>query len=329
MIITRTPLRISLIGGGTDLPSFYKKAPGAVLSFAIDKYVYVILNKKFDGSYRIAYSRTEIVDSIEKIEHNLVRETLKLFSNIKHGLEITTVADIPGTGSGLGSSSAMTVGLLRALQPEEPPTILAERAFCVEAEACGAPVGKQDQYASAIGGMNFMIFGKNNVSVKPIVLPSRLMHDFENSSLLLWTGITRDANPILKDQRRRYDSGEAMTSGRKLAKLAHDFLEELAGAGRIKIMGEIMHQSWILKREMAEGISNPDIDNIYNAAMQAGAYGGKILGAGGGGFFFFLAPQYMHKKIIEATGLQKVDFKLEERGSEVVYGKQAENAVRG
>lgn len=321
MIITRTPLRISLIGGGTDLPSFYKKSPGAVVSFAINKYVYVITNKKFDGRYRISYSKLENVDDVKDIQHNIIRWTLTE-AKINDGLEITTIADIPGTGSGLGSSSALTVGLLKSLPPYSSiePGSLAEKAFMIEAELCGAPVGKQDQYASAYGGMNFMTFGKNNVNVRALTPSSEWVNLFRNSSLLLWTGITRDANNILSDQKKRFDDGGSIDVGKRLYSLAHEFFDEMCGKGRIKQLGELMDASWTLKKRLANGVTNLEIDRIYKAAMDEGAYGGKILGAGGGGFFFFLAPQYFHKAIIEKTGLKPIDFNIEQNGSEVVYG---------
>lgn len=319
MIITRTPLRISLVGGGTDLPAFYKKSPGAVFSFAVNKYVYVIVNPKFDGRYRVSYSQLEIVDEIKDIQHDIIRSAMQI-SGVKHGLEVTTVADIPGGGTGLGSSSALAVGILKALTPYLDCGTLAEKAFFLESEGCGSPVGKQDQYASAYGGMNFITFGKNNVNVRPIIPSADWMHDFESCTLLLWTGITRNANDILKEQRKNFDDGASIAHGRKLARLAHDFLDEVAGKGRVRQLGEIMHESWALKRQLSSGISNSEIDTIYDNAMRAGAYGGKLLGAGGGGFFFFFAPNYHHKAIIEATGLKKVEFKVEEKGSEVVYG---------
>lgn len=318
MIITRTPLRISLVGGGTDMPAFYSKHPGAVFSFAIDKYVYVSVNKKFDGTFRVSYSKTEMADTIDAIQHALVRESMKLM-NVKQGLEVTSVADIPGEGTGLGSSSAFTVGLLKALSPKSEPSILAERAYEVEANMCSHPVGKQDQYASAIGGMNFMTFGKNSVNVRPIFPSSEWMHDFCSSSLLLWTGMTRDANDILKSQRKGFQDGGNIEVGKMLAHQAHDFMQEVADGAKIKRLGEIMDKTWKLKKKLSTQISNPKLDQMYEKAKEAGAYGGKLLGAGGGGFFFLFAPNYLHKQIVEATGLRRVDFALEQNGSEVIY----------
>lgn len=320
MRITRTPLRISLVGGGTDMHSFYSRYPGAVFSFAINKYVYVSVNEKFDGTFRVSYSKTELSPTIDEIQHTLVRNCLKIM-NIKNGVEITSVADIPGEGTGLGSSSAFTVGLLKALSPKNiEPSILAERAYEVEANMCLHPVGKQDQYASAIGGMNFMTFGKSSVSVRPVMPSSEWMHDFYSSSLLLWTGVTRSANDILTSQRKGFQDGVNITVGKTLSREAHLFMQEITDGAKIKKLGEILDRTWELKKALAPQISNPKLDELYTKAKEAGAYGGKILGAGGGGFFFFFAPNYLHKQIIEATGLRRIDFSLEQNGSEVIYG---------
>lgn len=320
MIITRTPLRISLIGGGTDMPSFYTKSPGAVLSFTINKYVYVSVNEKFDGTFRVSYSKIDEAPNIEAIQHNLVREALSL-CNVKTGIEITSIADIPGTGTGLGSSSAFTVGLLRALRPKEEPTIIAERAFEVESGRCGHPVGKQDQYASSIGGMNFFTFGKRDVHVRPILPSNEWKHEFESCCLLLWTGMTRDANEILKLQKKGFDSGGNIQVGKELSYQAHEFFQHIADGARVKFLGEILHESWKYKKMLAPNISNSKIDDLYEKAMSAGAYGGKLLGAGGGGFLFFFAPVYHQKAIVQATGLRRIDFCMTNNGSEIVYGQ--------
>lgn len=319
MRITRTPFRISLAGGGSDMPSYTSKHPGAVLSFTIDKYVYVSVNSKFDGKFRVSYSKTEIAETLDNIEHGLVRETLKL-ANIKVGTEIVSVADIHGYGTGLGSSSAFTVGLLKIYYPQADPGILAERAFTIEHDKCGYPVGRQDQYAASYGGMNFITFGKRSVNVKPIHPSAEWMEDFHNYSLLLWTGITRSANDILKLQKKGFENGGNMEIGKFLADQAHVFMQELCDGAKPRRLGEIMNETWTWKKKLAPNISNSKIDDLYEKALQAGAYGGKLLGAGGGGFFFFFAPAYLHKEIAEATGLKKIHFKFEAKGSEVIYG---------
>jgi len=274
MITTRTPLRISLIGGGTDIPSFYKKAPGAVVSFAINKYVYVSVNKKFDGKFRVSYSQTENVDSIDDIQHELVREALRLFS-IKTGLEITSISDIPGNGTGLGSSSSFTVGLLNALGKNNAPSVLAERAFTVEAEKCFHPVGKQDQYAAACGGVNYMMFGRNYVKISPIKLTQKWTEEFESHALLLWTGITRDANEILAVQNKNFLNGGNIEIGKQMARLANDFYAELLGDITIPRIGEYLQQAWQIKKFFASGVSNSKIDALYEKAMWNGALGGR------------------------------------------------------
>lgn len=318
MIITRTPLRISLCGGGTDMPSFYKKHGGAVVSLAIDKYVYVSVNRKFDGRLRVSYSKVEDVEAVQQVKHDLVRNAL-FMHKIEKGIEITSVSDIPGEGTGLGSSSAFTVGLLRALGTDIEPAALAERAYMVEAEMCSHPVGKQDQYASAFGGVNYILFGKNNVSVSQMQLSSHWRKEFEKYALLLWTGQTRSANDILREQSTKFDNGYNVENGKHLANLARALFDDIAGAAGMNRIGELVSISWETKKSMVSGISDPLIDMWYNDAMKCGAYGGKLLGAGGGGFLFFLAPPDTHGKIEEATGLRKIPFHIEPEGSTVIY----------
>lgn len=316
MIITRTPLRISLIGGGTDVPAFYRKnPPGAVVSFAINKYVYVIANKKFDSKVRVSYSQTENVDHVHELKHELVRETLKFF-RIENGIEIASISDIPGNGTGLGSSSSFTVGLVKALGRNIPPGHLAERAYMVEAEQCNHPVGKQDQYSAAHGGFNRFTFYKNSVICVSATWPFP-----EDWNLLLWTGISRDANEILASQKRSFENGGNTEIGKQMADLANRFWYEVTDEPpHVSVVGEYLREAWKIKKFFANGISNSKIDSIYDIAILAGAIGGKLCGAGGGGFFFFIAPPETHKNIVKATGLRKIDFKIEPNGSEVIYG---------
>ena len=318
MLFTRTPLRISLIGGGTDMPSFYEYQTGAVVSFAIDQCIYVSVNKKFGGKYRVSYTRTENVDTIGQIQHDLVRETLKMF-DIKIGLEITSVSDIPGSGTGLGSSSAFTVGLIKALARETDERTLAERAFIVESEKCGHKIGKQDAYASAYGGMNLFRFSKKMVSVSPIELNYSWINEFEGNCLLLWTGVTRDANEILERQDRSFRSGGNIEIGKQMANLAEDFHIELLNECPMIRIGEFLNEAWKIKKFFANGISSANIEKWIDICNMNGAYGGKLLGAGGGGFILCIAHPDTHKNIIKKTGLKKFDFKIEKRGSEVIY----------
>jgi len=313
MIITKTPLRISLVGGGTDMPSFYTKHTGAVVSFAIDKYVYVCVNKKFDKKIRVSYSKTENVGVVDEIEHELVRECLRFFK-VHEGVEVVTISDIPGMGSGLGSSSSLTVGLINALGHGSPKSMLAERAFTIEAEKCYHSIGKQDHYAAAWGGMNYMRFFRNSVEVKTMFPVAEML----DHMLLLWTGISRHSEEILVEQRSRYNSGETLKVGVKLAKLARDFHDEYLMGMRPNRIGEYLHENWELKKRLSN-ITNCFIDDHYETAMKNGAYGGKLLGAGQGGFLLFVAPPEKHADISVETGLRIVNFKISHTGSEVVY----------
>jgi len=326
MIVTRTPLRISLIGGGTDMPAFYKKHAGIVISFSIDKYVYVITNEKFDGTYRICYSKTENVEKVGDIEHDIIRETLK--QHKVTGGEFVVVSDIPGHGTGLGSSSALTVGLLKAITNTHEPAVLAENAFMIENEKCGHPVGKQDQYASAYGGVNHILFGRNSVKVTPLNFSDQWKCDLEKNSLLLWTGIQRDGNKILEKQRKSFSLGNNVSFGIQMADLAHVFYQELLDNASYRRLGELMDEAWKLKKFFADGVSNSNIDVLYEKAVNAGAFGGKLLGAGGGGFLFLLADPVTHDIIQERTGLRKIEYKISNTGSEVIYdGQETKDVV--
>lgn len=318
MLITRTPLRISLVGGGTDVKEFYSKHAGAVVSFAINHYVYVSVSKKFDGKFRISYSKTENVDTIDEIQHDLVRESLRLH-NIKTGLEITSVSDIPGNGTGIGSSSAFTVGLVNALSRNVQPAALAERAYVVENETCGHPTGKQDQYAAAFGGMNYFAFHRKHVEVVSLH-PSEAWHnDFQAHSLLLWTGISRDGNEILKEQRGNFSSGTNLEIGRQMAQLANDLYIEILNEESMERIGGLIAESWKIKKFFASAISNIRTEAQIEEIMRNGAYGCKLCGAGGGGFLFVLASPSDHARIVKRTGLRQVKFKIEKEGSKVIY----------
>lgn len=316
MIISKTPLRVSLVGGGTDIPAFYEKSPGAVVSFSIDKYVYVTVNDKFDGHFRVSYSETENVGSIYDIKHDLVRQALWQFQ-VKKGLEIVSVADIPGEGTGLGSSSAFTVGLINALnyhyqQDYLSPGVLAELAFKVESGP-HPDIGKQDAYAAAYGDFNFMHFTRNSVEVTPLVMDEEV----EKWFLLLYTGITRSSVELLREQRKALE-GKNFEIGKGMARLAEEFTRKYYD-GDLNI-GELLHENWLLKSCIAPGISNFEIDEWYRVARENGAEGGKLCGAGGGGFMLFYAPPDSHRKIAEATGLRRVEFKIAKEGSRVIYG---------
>jgi len=266
------------------------------------------------GLLAFAYEQCHLLDEAEAS----AREALRLH-NIKTGLEIVTVSDIPGNGTGLGSSSAMAVGLVNALSRDVSPTVLAERAFVVENEKCGHPTGKQDAYASAFGGMNYFTFDRRSVEVTPIHPSDEWMQDFESHSLLLWTGMTRDGNEILKSQSRNFSSGGNIEIGSHMAQLAGYLYDAILNRENMVHIGGLVNEAWRVKKFFANGISNGRIDGWYDTAMQNGAYGGKLCGAGGGGFLFLLAPPSTHAKIAEQTGLCRVNFKIEPRGSEVIY----------
>lgn len=325
MIITRTPLRVSLAGGGSDIRSYYARHGGAVVSFAIDKYVYVCVNDKFDGTTRVSYSKTENVKNICDLKHDIIRETLKTFKAT--GLDIATISDIPGEGTGLGSSSAVTVGLLAALSRKIDrvtlsPSYLAEEAYAIEANQCGHPVGKQDQYAVAHGGMNYFFFNPDETVYEENITPLTPQNKkkFEDHLLLLWTGRIRSANEILRDQRYNIGKniGGASRRMNEMVDIASSMRSDII-ANHFDDIGSFLDLNWALKKTLATGITNDEIDRLYQAGRDAGAEGGKLCGAGGGGFMLFWAPRHLHKDIQEATRLRKVDIRIEERGCEVIY----------
>ncbi|MDD4903819.1 MAG: GHMP kinase, partial [Candidatus Bipolaricaulis sp.] len=304
MIISRTPLRISFVGGGTDIPAFYRDHEGAVVSTAIDKSIYLFVNPKFDRRIRVSYSITEVVDSVDELRHELVRESLKAVG-IRAGIEIASISDVPAHGTGLGSSSAYTVGLLNALWAYQGKTVPAERlareACEIEIERCGKPIGKQDQYIAAFGGMQFIRFQSNGqVAVDPVRVAPETKERLERSLLLLYTGIARESDAVLKEQGANTRRGNANSKALvQMARMAHDLRAALE-AGRPEEMGELLHAGWQLKRQLANGITNPQIDAWYETARDRGAFGGKILGAGGGGFLLLYAPPERHERILQA-----------------------------
>ncbi|MCD6461536.1 MAG: GHMP kinase, partial [Thermoplasmata archaeon] len=277
MVISRTPLRVSFAGGGTDLASYYRKHGGAVTSTAIRKHIYVVVNKRFDESIRLSYSRTEIVDSVDELKHELVREAMKK-TGVTRGVEITTIADVPSRGTGLGSSSSLTVGLLNALYTfaGRPPSRerLAREACEIEIEILGQPIGKQDQYIAAYGGLQYIRFNPDeSVYVDPVVCKKETKEALERNLLMFYTGITRSANTILSEQKRNTEKREEQLH--RLKELAKKARNEL-GDNNPRAIGEILHEGWEIKRHLASGITNPEIDRMYEKAREAGAVGGKI-----------------------------------------------------
>lgn len=321
MIITRTPFRISFVGGGTDFEDFYRQYPGRVLSTTIDKYIYLGLNPKFDHQIRLSYSKTENVASSQEIEHPIVRAALEEVG-IERGIEITSVGDIPGGGTGLGSSSSFTVGLLQGLytflSKYVPAEVLAEKACQIEIGKLGSPIGKQDQYIAAFGGLNVINFNRDGkVEVEPIYLTPKIKEDFQNHLMLFYTGLQRASNPILTEQKENIDKKfEFLKRLSDLVPVFRGYLEK----GDFQKMGEVLHQNWLLKKELSSGISNPQIEEMYNLVLENGAWGGKILGAGGGGFLLVVASPENQPKIKEALNqYQLTPFRFSEAGSKVIF----------
>lgn len=324
MIISRTPLRMSFVGGGSDLPSFYRKYGGAVLSTAVDKYVYVNINRKFDGGVRVAYSKTEEVDSIDQLEHQLFRKTFE-YMNLTGGMEITTIADIPSRGTGLGSSSSFTVGLINAVSAYQGRHVSAEEMAAgscrIEIDICGAPIGKQDQYAAAYGGFNMIEFHPDDrVSVTPMIMPRTLLHALESQIIVFYTGMVRSASHILQEQSDQVASDQDKQAAlRKMVELTYQLRDQLQ-AGDIGSFGEILDENWNLKKSLASGVSTSDIDTWYGLAKAAGAVGGKILGAGSGGFLMFFAPPEAHPAIERSLHfLRRIPFGFEPQGSKIIF----------
>jgi D-glycero-alpha-D-manno-heptose-7-phosphate kinase len=320
MIISQAPYRVSFAGGGTDLPAFYRQEYGAVLSVAVDKHMYVTVSPRFEPSTRVAYSRTEIADSVAEIQHELVREALKLTGLGRH-LEITTVGDVPA-GTGMGSSSSLTVGLLLALQAYKGQIVsaknLAEQACRIEIELLGKPIGKQDQYAAAFGGMNYIRFNPDgSVDVEPVPATPETMQEMQKRVLLLYTQQQRDANTIL--QRQSDGTKDRMSILRAMRDLAQEMRLALSGGG-LDEFGRLLHEGWQLKRSLGFGISGDLVDAWYEQARKLGAQGGKLLGAGGGGFLLLFASPERHNMIREALGNpRELTFGIDRRGGQVIF----------
>ena len=324
MIISRTPLRISFAGGGSDLPAYYKQEPGAVTSTAINKYIYITVNKKFDQKIRASYSVTEIVDSVGQLKHELIRAALQLVG-LDGGIEITSISDIPSQGTGLGSSSTYTVGLLKALYAFIGRHVGAERlareACRIEIDICKRSSGKQDQYIAAYGGLQHIQFNPDEtVFVDPLICSPETRRALQNGLLLLYTGLTRSAVDILAEQARNTETdAERRRTLRRMVELARE-LQATLTSNDLASFGEILHQGWLEKRKLASGISNPQIDEWYERARQHGAIGGKITGAGGGGFLLLYAPAERHPEILHTLPeLRPIPFRLELQGSKIIY----------
>jgi D-glycero-alpha-D-manno-heptose-7-phosphate kinase len=325
MIITRSPLRISLGGGGTDLPSYYREHEGFLLSAAIDKYVYVAINRPFSEGIFLKYSSIELEKKVENIKHAIIREALMLQNLRTPQIEISSIADIPA-GTGLGSSGSFTTALIKALYAYRKkhiyPEDLAELACHIEIERLGEPVGKQDQYISAIGGITSFTFHKDAKVVSTAVnLPLDKLYYLEDNLLLFFTGFARSASNILKDQKIRSEKNdEEMINNLHYVKdLGYRSKAALEG-GDTNLFGELMHEHWENKKRRSGGMSNPDVDKWYNLAMKNGAIGGKLVGAGGGGFLMFMAKDKTKlRKVMKESGLEEVRFKFDFEGTKIIH----------
>jgi D-glycero-alpha-D-manno-heptose-7-phosphate kinase len=320
MIITQTPLRIGLLGGGTDLPGYYREHGGRVLNCALDKYVYVIVKQRFDDDIYVNYSRKEIVSRVDDLEHELVREAMRM-TGVAAGVEITTLADIPSAGSGLGSSSAVTVGLLHALFAYQGRQMsaeeLAERACLIEIDHCGKPIGKQDQYIAALGGIRDIRFGPGDeVVAEELKLGAAGRRALQQQIMLFYTGITRSANTILAEQNANLETTRPQLD--LLRDLAGFAAERLRG-GDVDAIGPAVRESWEAKRKLASGVSNGEIDLAISRALDAGASGVKLTGAGGGGFLLVICPMERQRAVRESLAdMRELPVKLDPLGSRVV-----------
>lgn len=320
MIITKTPLRISLFGGGTDLKEYYKTGHGSVLNMSIDKYIYIIVNPKFDNSIRVSYSKTEIVDKVEDLQHPIVKECLQMVG-ITSGIEIISIADIPA-GTGLGSSSCFTVGLLNALYTYTGQTLsseeLAKKACEIEINILKNPIGKQDQYACACGGVNYFRFNQDESVIRENLKIDDLQK-LNRKLMLFYTGNTRSANEILAEQKT--NTKAKLNILHLMRKQADNMKDEIQINGITSLIGEELHKGWLLKKGLAKGISNPLIDGAYSRAIEAGALGGKILGAGGGGFILLYCDEDKQENVRKEILLPEVDFRISSYGSRVIYSE--------
>lgn len=330
MIISRTPFRVSFCGGGSDLPAFYEKHGGCVLSTAIDKYMYISVHPSFDASNTtLKYSKTETVSDVEQIEHLYFRDMLKKM-NVS-GVEITSTADVPA-GTGLGSSSSFTVGTLHALYAYQGKYVskerLASEACMVELEDLKQPIGKQDQYAAAYGGLNFYTFNKDgSVFVEPVLLEHAVYKQLQKNLVMFYTGGVHSASAILKEQGKNVTAGDKEQNQLQMCELARELRRELT-LGNIDAMGTILDESWKLKRTLASGISNPVIDEAYEVAMKNGALGGKLLGAGGGGFLLFYVTEDKQEQLKRAISLPEMPFEFDGQGSSIIYVGQKTHVCR-
>jgi D-glycero-alpha-D-manno-heptose-7-phosphate kinase len=322
MIISRTPLRISFAGGGSDLPSFYTQEQGAVLSTTIDKYIYLAIHKYFyPDKIQLKYSKTELASAYSDIQHPIFRECLSEF-NIK-GVDVNSIADIPA-GTGLGSSSSFTVGLLNVINAYRNHHVsqeyLASNACSIEIDRLKEPIGKQDQYAAAYGGLNFIRFNSDEtVDVEKVLMESEIKRQFESNLIMIYTGDTRSAGSFLRRQNKEMKREDKRTIQREMVHQAFELKEALQN-NQINDFGRILHEGWLLKKSLTASISTSLVDEIYKKGLDAGALGGKLLGAGGGGFILFYCPsENLDKFKKKMAGYRELEFKFDNTGSKIIY----------
>jgi len=324
MIISRTPVRVSIGGGGTDLPFFQPKYGASLITSAINKHIYVNVNKRFEDTIRLSYSKTEIVDNIDDLKHDRVREALRLL-NIKSGIEITTIADIP-SGTGMGTSSSFLVGLLNALHAYKREYVdtktLADEACKIEIDILKQPIGKQDQYAAAYGGIiNLNINKDGKVMVSPLNISDNVLQELQENLFMFYTGITRDTTEVLTKQKNEVESDERKIGNMMEIKKIGNSIKKCLEGGNCRRFGEWLNIHWQTKKKLASVMSNTKIDKYYDFALENGAVGGKIMGAGGGGFFIFYCDKNKNNFVnqMEKIGLKRFSFRFDFDGSKIVF----------
>jgi len=324
MVVVQTPLRVSFFGGGTDFPSFFRTHGGCVLSTAIDKYIFVIIKNRFDEKLRVGYTTTEMADSLSEIKHELIREAF-CKTGIKSGVEVTTMGDIPSEGSGLGSSSTVTVGALHAMYSLLGELVsmekLAREACEIEIDTLGKPIGIQDQYIAAFGGLRFMEFARDGqVHNRKIEVDPTTKRRLNENLLLFYTGVTRKSDSILTEQKQNIDNRLSVLS--EMKDITHQACDVLL-TGRLDAFGKLLHETWQLKKQLASRISNGVLDEMYETARKSGAIGGKITGAGGGGFLLLYCLKETQENVREALGnMIELPFRLEADGTKVIFNYQ-------
>ncbi|MFA6489928.1 MAG: galactokinase [Candidatus Micrarchaeia archaeon] len=325
MIVSRTPFRLPLGGGGTDLPSYYSKYGGSLLSVAISKYIYVIVNRNFDKGIKVSYRKIEEATNLDEVQHPIAREALRL-AGVHDTIEVFSMADAPGN-TGLGSSSAYAVGLLNCLytyrRKHASPQVLADEACKIELEILKEPIGKQDQYMAAFGGLTKLDIGTDGkVSVSSPMLSESSFETLENNLIMFYTGYQRSASDVLKDQNdaTKKDEGAVVENLHKIKDIGAKIVSSLED-GNVDAIGPLFHQHWMAKRKLSGKISNPEIDGLYETGMRNGATGGKLIGAGGGGFIVFYCPTDKSKlrSAMKAKNAPEFQFKFDYEGSKIVF----------